>query len=202
MATGNAVPPPSRDFATTITTSPANNHCGGGSWLRESRRQRWWWTRTRQVQQGGHPSPWPRSLRKTPMVATMALQLSVVRLRTRSQGRGRRRWAVAALNDSFIHSLIFIQTDSLLSHKSYYIRSMPTPIYICPCRCSPICILIPPPPLPPPSGYAGKRAWEGVPRAVVVSHAAMDNGNGHSPLRPSALTPLSPPPPPWRQRWR
>ena len=28
-------------------------------------------------------------------------------------------------------------------------------------------------------GYAGKRAWEGAPRAVVVGHAATDNNNTH-----------------------
>jgi hypothetical protein len=53
---------------------------------------------------------------------------------------------VATLDDGFIRSLIFIQTDSLLSHKSYYITSMMTPIYICRCRCSPIFSLISHPP--------------------------------------------------------
>ena len=106
-----------------------------------------WWTGTRRVQRGGHPSPRPRSLRTTLTVAAAALQLSAVRLRTRSRGWGRQRWAVAALDDGFICSLIFIQTDSLLSHKSYYITSMTTPIYICRRRCSPIFSLIPP--LPP-----------------------------------------------------
>ena len=80
------------------------------------------------------------------MVATAALQLSAVQLRTWLQVRGRQRWAVAVLGDGFICSLIFIQTDSLLSHKSYYITSMTTPIYICRHRCSPIFSLIPPPP--------------------------------------------------------
>ena len=57
-----------------------------------------------------------------------------------------------ALDDCFICSLIFIQTDSLLSHKSYYITSMMTPIYICHCRCSPDFSLIPPhPPCQSPS---------------------------------------------------
>ncbi len=36
---------------------------------------------------------------------------------------------MAALDNGFIRSLIFIQTDSLLSHKSYYITSMTTPFY-------------------------------------------------------------------------
>ena len=154
------------------------------------------------------------------MVAAAALQLSVVQLRMRLQGRGQQRWAVAALDNGFIRSLIFIRKDSLLSHKSYYITSMTTPIYIFRLRCSPILFKNSPPPphanrrlcaafldrpwhsLPSPSGYAGKRPWEGAPRAVVVGHAATDNGDGHSPLWPSLLTPLASPLPPWQQQWQ
>ncbi len=33
MVTGNAAPPPSRDLATTITTTPANDHAAGDAAL-------------------------------------------------------------------------------------------------------------------------------------------------------------------------
>jgi hypothetical protein len=80
------------------------------------------------------------------MVATAALQLLAVQLKTRSQGRGQPQRVVAALDGGFIRSLIFIQTDSLLSHKSYYITLMTTPIYIYHLHGSPIFSLIPPTP--------------------------------------------------------
>ena len=108
MTTGNAAPPPSWDLATTILMTPANAHCGGSSWRRESRRRCRWRTRTRRVQQRGHPSPRLRTLRTTPMVATAALQLSAVRLRMWLRGQGPQQWAVAALDDGYNYSNRFI----------------------------------------------------------------------------------------------
>jgi hypothetical protein len=81
----------------------------------------------------------------------------------------------------------------LSSLKPHFFAHSPSP---------PLLIVVFAPPFltaPPPSGDAGKRAWEGAPAAVVLGHAATDECNGQSPLRPSLSMPL---PPPRQQRWR
>ncbi len=47
--------------------------------------------------------------------------------------------------------------------------------------------------------HAGEWAWEGATATVVIGHAATDECDGLSPLRPSSSTPS---PPPRRRRWR
>ncbi len=108
MGTVNAAPPPSRDLATTITTTTVNDHVAGDAAVGAvgivndgdmettsvadtdpagSARRKPWSSRLRLR---------PGSLRTTPMVATAASPSSAARLRKRSRGRGRRRWAAAA----------------------------------------------------------------------------------------------------------
>ena len=144
----------------------------------------------------------------TQMVAMAALQLSAVQLRMRLRGRGRRRWAVVALNNGFICSLILIQTDTLLSHKIYYITSMTTPITFVvfvaalffthslspPCQSPSLCCL-PQWHLAPPAPSLRIRRREGVGEGAQGRRCwPRRDQQWRLPLRPSSLTPSLPPP--------
>ena len=99
-------------------------------------------------------------------------------------------WSLSATAPPPLAAIVIVKlivgpTVLPMLHRQHHIRHCR--------RCGPILEPIPPPPpanrrrwvafllgTPPPSGDVGERALEGAPATVIASHAAMDNGDGHS----------------------